>query len=145
MRYESQYYITDPSPNDITHFGILGQKWGVRRYQNEDGTYTEEGKARRSGNDKPWAIPEEKNWKRKDVKYLSDDELNTRNSRLQREKQYKDLMENPVKKWLKGTLTAVFLTTAITQLKGPVSTQYKTILEKGIQKIAKLKHVVFHH
>jgi hypothetical protein len=27
----------------IMHYGIPGQKWGVRRYQNEDGTLTEEG------------------------------------------------------------------------------------------------------
>lgn len=26
----------------LAHFGVLGQKWGIRRYQNEDGTYTEE-------------------------------------------------------------------------------------------------------
>ena len=32
--------------DSLIHFGIPGQKWGVRRYQNEDGTLTEEGKAR---------------------------------------------------------------------------------------------------
>lgn len=30
----------------LIHHGILGQKWGVRRYQNPDGTLTEEGKKR---------------------------------------------------------------------------------------------------
>lgn len=30
----------------LRHFGIPGQKWGVRRYQNEDGTLTEEGRQR---------------------------------------------------------------------------------------------------
>ena len=30
----------------LMHFGIKGQKWGVRRFQNEDGTLTEEGKKR---------------------------------------------------------------------------------------------------
>lgn len=30
----------------LIHFGIKGQKWGVRRFQNEDGTLTEEGKKR---------------------------------------------------------------------------------------------------
>ena len=30
----------------LLHYGILGQKWGVRRYQNEDRTLTEEGKKR---------------------------------------------------------------------------------------------------
>ena len=32
--------------NYLIHFGIKGQKWGLRRFQNEDGTLTEEGKAR---------------------------------------------------------------------------------------------------
>ena len=32
--------------NELYHHGILGQKWGVRRYQNKDGTLTEKGKKR---------------------------------------------------------------------------------------------------
>lgn len=31
----------------LIHYGTPGQKWGVRRFQNEDGTWTEEGKERR--------------------------------------------------------------------------------------------------
>lgn len=34
-------------PNYLIHYGTQGQKWGVRRYQNEDGTYTQEGLERR--------------------------------------------------------------------------------------------------
>lgn len=30
----------------LAHYGIKGQQWGVRRFQNENGTLTEEGKAR---------------------------------------------------------------------------------------------------
>ena len=33
----------------LMHHGIKGQKWGVRRYQNADGTYTTIGKSRRRG------------------------------------------------------------------------------------------------
>ena len=34
--------------NELYHHGILGQKWGVRRYQNENGTLTAEGRKRYS-------------------------------------------------------------------------------------------------
>lgn len=30
----------------LVHYGIKGQKWGIRRFQNEDGTLTAKGKAR---------------------------------------------------------------------------------------------------
>ena len=40
----------------LAHWGIKGMKWGIRRYQNEDGTYTAEGKKRRRMSD-DWLEP----------------------------------------------------------------------------------------
>ena len=40
------WFVIYPSENVLVHHGIKGQKWGVRRYQNKDGSLTQEGKAR---------------------------------------------------------------------------------------------------
>lgn len=43
--FSSQLIHSDIS-SELYHHGIKGQKWGIRRYQNPDGSLTEEGKLR---------------------------------------------------------------------------------------------------
>lgn len=38
--------VRPPYPNELYHHGVKGQKWGVRKYQNPDGSLTPEGKKR---------------------------------------------------------------------------------------------------
>lgn len=39
----NNFYVGYYEDHCFAHYGILGQKWGIRRYQNPDGTLTQEG------------------------------------------------------------------------------------------------------
>lgn len=63
--------------DELRHHGIKGQKWGVRRFQNEDGSYTSEGRRRAQ--------------QKSSTDSMSDDDLTKAVRRLSLEKQYKNL------------------------------------------------------
>lgn len=47
------FYISKISDDELYHHGIKGQRWGVRRYQNEDGSLTSAGKKRYGDDSNP--------------------------------------------------------------------------------------------
>lgn len=72
----------------LMHHGIKGQRWGVRRYENADGSLTEAGKrryAKEAAKDRVKAV--------KNRSSLSDKELDARIARLEKENRLKRATE----------------------------------------------------
>lgn len=57
----------------LQHHGILGQRWGFRRFQNEDGSLTPKGQARLDAKDDKWASTKGEKIKEKVQKTVSKD------------------------------------------------------------------------
>ena len=70
----NSYWVIPDSVDDIAHYGVKGMKWGVRRYQNEDGTLTSLGKRRedlKNVQRRPAKGAQEKAQKKVDVAYAA--------------------------------------------------------------------------
>ena len=81
-------------------------RWGIRRYQNKDGSLTDLGKKRLKTED--YHEDYNKAHPSKNVKLMSDKELRERINRLQMENQYLQLTKRNVsfgEKFVKGILT----------------------------------------
>lgn len=117
---DSKYILTPSgtfvSTDELYHHGIKGMKWGVRRYQNADGTLTAAGKKRYANPDgslnekgkkkfgdsvvtaekakassKTSSEDSDSTKKRQEASEMSDKELKDRVNRLRNEDAYKDL------------------------------------------------------
>lgn len=104
--YEQPFIIDTTTPiNQLYHYGILGQKWGVRRFQNKDGTRTPAGKRRYKDSEKSEdhvkGFPnffQSRDFKSKAPDGLSNEELKKLNERLQLEETYKRLTAEKLEK-----------------------------------------------
>ena len=118
---------------ELYHWGIKGMKWGVRRYQNKDGSLTPAGRER-YGDDRH---EDYKKARSKPVSSMSDQELRTALNRMQMEQQYKNFTapkESAGKKWVTSLLTESSKDIA----KGYISKYGKKLIDLGIDKGVKV-------
>ena len=114
----------------LNHSGVKGMRWGIRRYQNKDGSLTPAGRKRYSNSKhEDYANAHSK----KSVKSMSNKELKERNNRLQMEQQYEQLTKR------KKSAGEKFVTGVLVASGTAVATKYVTkYMTNGVEAFSKL-------
>ena len=119
---------------ELYHHGILGMKWGIRRYQNEDGSLTDAGKRRYGKTGNPDYDRAHQNRR---LEEMNDAELRAVNNRLQMEAQYRQLKAND-----SSVMRGVAYVATAGAIMGTVLTAYRnadTLLSVGSNVVKKMK------
>lgn len=123
--------------NELYHHGILGMKWGIRRYQNKDGSLTAAGKKRvgQKTDDGDDTKHDPVKTKPKSIKDMSDEELQQAINRLNMEKRYKELATAEAQK--KTSNGKAFVKRVLEKSGENIATQLSTyVMGAGVNKVA---------
>jgi hypothetical protein len=107
---------------ELVHYGIRGMKWGIRRYQNADGTLTGAGKVRdrmvrkRNLKKAEKILKGSKKTVQRRLSQITDEELQKAVNRLQLERTYKNLTKPPDKHKKAKEIATKWLETAGTKV-----------------------------
>lgn len=108
----NEYTFNLDDNNYLAHFGVEGMHWGIRRYQNPDGTLTALGRQRYGSDNEEYTSAHQK----RSVRSMSTKEIQDANKRLQAEEQYKKLTDSQVKKIITGAAVGALSGILVSQL-----------------------------
>lgn len=151
----SNYVLTPDgsfvNEDELYHWGIKGMKWGIRRYQNADGSLTPAGRKRYTDKDGNLNAAGKKKFgnsvktknegeaetpKRKSVKDMTDDELNKAVIRARQEDEYNRLRPEP-KPEVKNATAKAFAKRLVNEVAVPaIINSGKNALQKALDKQA---------
>ena len=147
---DSKYIITPDgnfvSEEELYHWGIKGMKWGVRRYQNADGTLTAAGKKRYLNADGSLNEKGKKKFgdsvrvepiNRKSAKDMTDEELDRAILRARKEDEYNRLRPEPVAETKRSAMSNLMNKAVNEALVPAVINSGRNALQNAFDKYAK--------
>lgn len=141
------YYANETDGAFIAHYGIKGMKWGVRRFQNSDGTLTSAGKKRYGSYANPMKAM------RKDIRedmekayqtgkagtYMGYASTYAEKTAAKTKRRYEKALEKDPAELYRSTLTKRIKSKAAERTRKEINAEYKRLLKEAKDDVTRLK------